>query len=281
MGELARFCDLSGAVSSACSSLRPRKPWRTFIQQIQINRLYWFIESGNEEGGKVNSIRACVFDAYGTLLDVHSAVMKNALKVGESAAALSNLWRQRQLEYSWTRSLMGTYVDFWQITVEALEFAMQTYKLEADDALKECLLNAYFELSAYPDTADTLKALKEQGYVTAIFSNGNDEMLQGAVRAGKLGHVLDACLSVDELKLYKPDPRVYQLVCDRLNVQKHEVCFVSSNAWDIAGAGSFGFKTVRINRQNGPLEYHFAPFVRQVQALADLPALLSREAAKA
>jgi 2-haloacid dehalogenase len=229
----------------------------------------------------LNSIRACVFDAYGTLLDVHSAVMQNADKLGKCAGSLSDLWRQRQLEYSWTRSMMGRYIDFWQITIEALDFAMQTYKLENEFALKESLLNAYSELSAYPDALDTLKALKAKGYVTAIFSNGNEDMLQGAVRAGKLDSVLDACLSVDELRLYKPDPRVYQMVCDRLNVQKHEVCFVSSNAWDVAGAGSFGFDTIRINRKKAPLEYHFAPFTQQVQTLSDLPALLSQGGAKA
>jgi 2-haloacid dehalogenase len=222
----------------------------------------------------VDSIQACVFDAYGTLLDVHSAVMQNADAVGKSAEAVSALWRQRQLEYSWTRTLMGTYVDFWQLTVEALDFCLKTYRLTEQQGLRKRLLDAYFELNAYPDAAETLDALRARGYITAILSNGNDAMLQGALKAGKLTGLLDFCLSVDELKIYKPDPRVYEFACHRLGVVPSAVCFVSSNAWDLGGAGAFGFNTVRINRQNAPLEYEFAPLKHQVKSLSELPALL-------
>ncbi|WP_233886359.1 haloacid dehalogenase type II [Paraburkholderia flagellata] len=228
----------------------------------------------------MDSIRACIFDAYGTLLDVHSAVMRNAEATGEHAEALSTLWRLRQLEYSWTRTLMGKYVDFWQITVDALDFALKTYQLETQGGLKERLLDAYLELGAYHDAAETLKSLRDRGYVTAILSNGNDAMLQGALKAGNLTDCLDACLSVDELKIYKPDPRVYQFACDRLSVTPGEVCFVSSNAWDLAGAGAFGFNTVRINRQSAPLEYDFSPLKHQVKALSELPALLPSSVSK-
>ncbi len=224
----------------------------------------------------MNSIRACVFDAYGTLLDVHSAVMGNADKVGDSADALSALWRQRQLEYSWTRGMMRKYADFWQLTIEALDFALQTYGLEDRPGLKESLLNAYFELKAYPDAAKSLEMLKAEGYITAILSNGNNDMLQGAISAGNLGGLLDDCISADDIKTYKPDPSVYQLACDRLDVRPHEVCFVSSNAWDVAGAAAFGFNAVRINRQGAPLEYHCAPSKHQLQALSELPLLLSQ-----
>lgn len=224
----------------------------------------------------MNSIRACVFDAYGTLLDVHSAVMGNADKVGDSADALSALWRQRQLEYSWTRGMMRKYADFWQLTIEALDFALQTYGLEGRPGLKESLLNAYFELKAYPDAAKSLEMLKAEGYITAILSNGNNDMLQGAISAGNLGGLLDDCISADDIKTYKPDPSVYQLACDRLDVHPHEVCFVSSNAWDVAGAAAFGFNAVRINRQGAPLEYHCAPSKHQLKALSELPLLLSQ-----
>jgi 2-haloacid dehalogenase len=222
----------------------------------------------------VDSIRACVFDAYGTLLDVHSAVMRNADAVGESAEAVSALWRQRQLEYSWTRTLMGSYADFWQLTEEALDFALKNFRLDGREGLRKRLLDAYFELGAYPDAAQTLAALRDKGYITAILSNGNDAMLQGALKAGQLTDLLDACLSVDELKVYKPDPRVYQMACDRLRVRPPEVCFVSSNAWDLGGAGAFGFNTVRINRQSAPLEYEFAPLKHQIRSLSELSSLL-------
>lgn len=224
----------------------------------------------------MNSIRACVFDAYGTLLDVHSAVMGNVNKVGESAEAFSALWRQRQLEYSWTRTMMGKYADFWQLTIEALDFALQTFGLEGKPGLREGLLNAYFELKAYPDAANCLATLKAQGYITAILSNGNNEMLQGAIRASNLSGLLDDCISADEIKIYKPDPSVYQLACDRLNIHPHEVCFVSSNAWDVGGAAAFGFNAIRINRQGAPLEYHCAPMKRQLTALCELPLLVSQ-----
>lgn len=224
----------------------------------------------------MSSIRVCVFDAYGTLLDVHSAVMAHGDEVGNSAEAFSALWRQRQLEYSWTRGVMGHYADFWQLTIEALDFALQTYGLDGRPGLKERLLNAYFELKAYPDAVTTLETLKSQGHVTAILSNGSNDMLQGAISAGNLGGVLDACISADDIKIYKPDPRVYQLACDRLGVRPDEVCFVSSNAWDVAGAAAFGFNAIRINRTDAPLEYHCAPMKHQLKALSELPMLLSQ-----
>jgi len=223
----------------------------------------------------MDGIRACVFDAYGTLLDVHSAVMRNAGAVGASADALSIAWRQRQLEYSWTRQLMGRYADFWQVTIDALEFALESYGLAGDEKLRTRLLDAYHELEAYSDAAPTLRAMKEHGFITAILSNGNRSMLDGATSAGNLDHLLDHSLSIDDIKIYKPDPRAYQLVCDRLHVQPHEVCFVSSNAWDVAGAAAFGFNSVRINRKADPIEYKFAPQKVQTSSLSDLSQLLA------
>lgn len=220
------------------------------------------------------SVRACVFDAYGTLLDIHSAVTRNAASIGEAANAFSSLWRQRQLEYTWTRSLMNQYADFWEITREALEYALKSFHLDGHDGLKESLMNSYLELAAYPDVADTLKEIKSSGMMTAVLSNGTPHMLREALQANRLWTHFDACLSVDELRLYKPHPRVYELACNRLGVRPEQVCFISANAWDLAGAASFGFKTIWINRDHLPGEYQFATLHSQQRSLSEVPAAI-------
>ncbi len=225
----------------------------------------------------LESVRACVFDAYGTLLDVHSAVSRNSASVGEVADALSSLWRQRQLEYTWTRSLMNQYADFWEVTREALEYALESFHLDGHDSLKESLMNSYLELAAYPDVADTLQRIRSLGMTTAVLSNGTPHMLREALQANHLSANFDACLSVDELKLYKPDPRVYQLACDRLGVSPQQVCFISANTWDLAGAAAFGFNTVWINRYNLAREYKFATLYSQQRSLSEVPALLGAD----
>jgi 2-haloacid dehalogenase len=241
----------------------------------------------------IKDIRACVFDAYGTLLDVNSAVARNAaLNAALTAvlaktktktktearaslsAPLSQLWRQKQLEYTWTRTLMNRYADFWQVTEEALDFALKTYSLDGDAELKNSLLQSYLSLTAYPDAAQALAQIATLDLTTAILSNGTPHMLQEALRANQLEELIDPCLSVDEIRIYKPDPRVYQLASDRLGLSPRQICFVSSNPWDVAGAASFGFKAVRINRQNSPPEYAFAATHAHVSTLAELPALL-------
>jgi 2-haloacid dehalogenase len=228
-------------------------------------------------------IRACVFDAYGTLLDINSAVTRNAAlsaalaKTQDAAslsASLSALWRQKQLEYTWTRTLMNRYADFWQVTEEALDFALKTHALNRDADLKNSLLQSYLSLTAYPDAAQTLAQIAALDLTIAILSNGTPHMLQEALRANQLQELIDPCLSVDEIRIYKPDPRVYQLACDRLDLSPAQICFISSNPWDLAGAASFGFKAVRINRQNSAEEYAFAATHAQVSTLAELPALL-------
>jgi 2-haloacid dehalogenase len=213
-----------------------------------------------------------LFDAYGTLLDVHSAVARNSASVGDVAAAFSSLWRQRQLEYTWTRSLMNQYADFWEITREALEYALESFHLDGQGDLKESLMNSYLELTAYPDVANTLQKIKSLGLITAVLSNGTPQMLRQALHANRLSTYFDFCLSVDELKVYKPHPRVYELACDRLGVGPQQVCFISSNAWDLAGAASFGFKTIWINRGNLAGEYKFAGLHRQQRSLSEIPA---------
>lgn len=221
------------------------------------------------------SIRAFVFDAYGTLLDLSSAISHNASVLGDRAEALSALWRQRQLEYTWTRSLMNRYIDFWKVTEEALEFALKSFGFDRDIELKQSLLQSYLELSAFPDATEALHKLKSLGHTTAVLSNGTSTMLHTVLSANNLLESLDDYLSVEELKTYKPDPRVYQLVCERFHLAPHQIVFISSNTWDLAGAASFGFNGVWINRKNQPREYNYVSLYAQLSSLSEIPVLLS------
>lgn len=223
-----------------------------------------------------DSIRTCIFDAYGTLLDVNSAVTRNAACIGEVGDALSGLWRQRQLEYTWTRSLMKRYTDFWAITEEALDYALETFSLHEKPGLKQALMKSYLELGAYPEVAGALEQIKTMGFRTAILSNGTLHMLLQAMQSGDLLRHIDLCLSVDEMKIYKPDPAVYGYACERLSVTPAQVCFVSANVWDLAGAAAVGFHVVRVNRQSQPKEYKFAPIDAEIHSLSELPALLRK-----
>lgn len=218
--------------------------------------------------------RLALFDAYGTLLDVHAAVARHAARLGERAVPFSALWRARQLEASWILSAAGAYEDFWSITDRALGHAMAVHGL-ADPALRADLLSAYRELGAWPDAAPALEALRGAGLATGILSNGTPEMLEAAVAAGGLGPLLDAVLSVHPLRRYKPDPRVYALALERFGHQPHEVAFVSSNAWDAYGAMRFGFRVFWVNRAGGPVEYWLDETATVLPGLHALPALLA------
>lgn len=220
------------------------------------------------------SPKAAVFDAYGTLLDVHSAVARHTATLGDKAAPLSALWRSKQLEASWILSATGAYEDFWSITDRALGHAMQAHGL-SDPALRSALLSAYRELGAYPDAAPALRALRAKGLATAILSNGTPGMLAAAVEAGALGPLLDDVLSVHPLRRYKPDRRVYALATERFGCQPHEVAFVSSNAWDAYGAARFGFRVFWVNRAGGPVEYWLDELAAVLPGLDPLPPLLA------
>ena len=191
-------------------------------------------------------ITACVFDAYGTLFDVHSAVRRYSNQIKESEA-VSALWRAKQLEYTWLRSLMGRYVDFWQVTADALDFALETYGI-SDTVIRQDLLQAYMTLSCYSEVPDVLDRLKRKGIRCAILSNGSPQMLSSAVKNSGLSEFFDAVISVDMIGQYKPDPRVYRLAVDELKVEKSKIAFQSSNAWDAAGANAYGFNVVWVNR---------------------------------
>ncbi len=214
---------------------------------------------------------AFVFDAYGTLLDVHAAISRYRGQAGPDADRLSEIWRSKQLEYSWTLTLAGRYVDFWTLTQRALDYALARVP-SVDKALRPQLLDAYFALDAFPDARSTLRALKAKGHRTAILSNGSPDMLKGAVDAAGIAGDLDAVLSVDVLKMFKPRPEVYALVTSRFACKPGDVMFVSSNRWDVMGAAAFGFDACWINRSNMPDEYpDFAP----TRILRDLNALTS------
>mgnify|MGYP003949031083 FL=1 len=194
----------------------------------------------------LTGITACVFDAYGTLFDVHSAVRRDSNQIKESEA-VSALWRAKQLEYTWLRSLMGRYVDFWQVTADALDFALETYGI-SDTVIRQDLLQAYMTLSCYSEVPDVLDRLKRKGIRCAILSNGSPQMLSSAVKNSGLSEFFDAVISVDMISQYKPDPRVYRLAVDELKVEKSKIAFQSSNAWDAAGANAYGFNVVWVNR---------------------------------
>jgi 2-haloacid dehalogenase len=197
---------------------------------------------------------AYVFDAYGTLFDVHAAVRRHASEIGPQGPALSQLWRAKQLEYSWVRSLMGAYRDFWQLTEEALDFALAAMP-DVDRSVRATLLDAYFKLDCYPEVPGVLKALKARGAKVAILSNGSPAMLESAVRNAALDEIIDDIFSVDALRVFKTAPEVYDLVTTSYRAYPEAISFQSSNRWDIAGAAKFGFRPVWINRNQMPDEY--------------------------
>ncbi len=214
---------------------------------------------------------AFVFDAYGTLFDVHAAIGRHRAAVGPDADRLSELWRTKQLEYSWTLTLAGRYEKFWTLTERALDFSLARFPA-VDRAIKPKLMDAYLTLDAFADARATLAALKARGHATAVLSNGSPDMLAAAVAAARIGGDLDAVLSVDAVRMYKPRPEVYRLVTDRFAIAPADVAFVSSNRWDVMGATAFGFRAAWINRGKMPDEY---PDLAPVRVLNDLGGLLA------
>ena len=221
---------------------------------------------------RMAGIRACVFDAYGTLFDVHSAVAGLRDRLGGQGDALSQLWRTKQLEYTWLRALMARHADFWQVTGEALDHALA--RTRVDPAVRAPLLQAYLTLDAYPEVPDVLRRLRAGGLKTAILSNGEPKMLAAGARSAGIDGLLDAVLSVETVGVFKPDPRVYQLAVDRLGVPADAIAFQSSNAWDVHGAACFGLRPVWINRQSAPPERLPGAPEHTLEDLSGLPALL-------
>jgi 2-haloacid dehalogenase len=197
--------------------------------------------------------KAFLFDAYGTLFDLHSVVVRAGNNIPGDLQALSNLWRQKQLEYTWLRSLMERYEDFWHVTEAALHSAVTQLRIHASDAQLERLLQAYLLPSAFPDARVALDAFK--GAPLAILSNGSPKMLESAVRHNGLEHCFAEVISVDKVKTYKPSPRAYALGTEILNLPASEILFSSSNPWDAAGAKAFGYKVCWCNRSQGHVEH--------------------------
>lgn len=204
-------------------------------------------------------ITTCVFDAYGTLFDVAAAARQAASEPGFEALAnkwpeLAQHWRLKQLQYTWLRAITQAHTDFWDVTQDGLDWALEATGLDGDGVLRKRLLDLYWELQAYPEVPAMLAALKEAGLQTAILSNGSPAMLQGAVQSAGVADLLDDILSVESVGIFKPDYRVYDLVGERFGCAKDEVLFVSSNGWDAAGASGYGFVTAWVNRAGEPID---------------------------
>jgi len=200
------------------------------------------------------SFKAYVFDAYGTLFDVHSAVSRHSAVVGENPGRVSEIWRNKQLEYTWVRTGMDRYRDFWQLTADALDFALAVVPGSNVDC-RQTLLDAYMTLDCYEEVPSVLKTLQEKGVKTAILSNGSPDMLSAAVNSAGLAGLLDHQFSVDEIGVFKTDAATYAMVTDEYGIMPDEIAFQSSNRWDIAGATAFGFRCHWVNRTGQPDEY--------------------------
>ncbi len=204
-------------------------------------------------------ITTCIFDAYGTLFDVAAAARQAASEpsfapLAQDWPVLAEQWRLKQLQYTWLRAITGAHTDFWEVTQDGLDWALEKTGHAGDAALRARLLALYWELEAYPEVPAMLAALKAAGLNTAILSNGSPDMLDGAVQSAQIGDLLDDCLSVQSVGIFKPDARVYDLVGERFDVARDEVLFVSSNGWDAAGAAGYGFVTAWVNRAGEPVD---------------------------
>jgi 2-haloacid dehalogenase len=223
--------------------------------------------------GRLNGVKACVFDAYGTLFDFAAAARGCRDALGDKIDQLTALWRDKQLQYTWLRAAQGRHADFWQVTGDALDFALETLGIE-DRILRDRLMTLYLTLDPFPEVPGVLDSLKRAGLLTAILSNGSPKMLEAAAKGAKIDGLLDAILSVEQVGVYKPHPKVYQLAVDRLGVPASAVAFQSSNAWDAYAASAFGMQVVWCNRYGQRRERLPGAPDREVRSLAELPALV-------
>ena len=196
----------------------------------------------------MKNIKAIIFDAYGTLFDVNSAAKKCKGKIGDKWEGFANYWRTTQLEYTWLRSLMNRHKDFWQVTEDSLDKSMQAFKI--DSSMRNELLDLYKVLSTFPEVKEVLNKLKEKNYKLAILSNGTPFLLNELVKSNNLDNIFDDIFSIEEVKTYKPDPKVYNIPIKKYQIQKNEVAYLSANTWDVSAGGNYGFNPVWINRNN-------------------------------
>ena len=197
----------------------------------------------------MKNIKAIIFDAYGTLFDVNSAAEKCKDKIGDKWEPFANFWRTTQLEYTWLRSLMKRHKDFWQITEDSLDKSIKAYDI--DPSMKNELLNLYKVLSPFKEVPETLKILKEKDFKLAILSNGTPSLLDELVKSNNLNDLFDDIFSIEEVGIYKPDSKVYDLPIKKYKIEKNEVAFLSANTWDVSGGGNYGFNSIWVNRSNG------------------------------
>jgi 2-haloacid dehalogenase len=221
----------------------------------------------------MEGIRACVFDAYGTLFDYASAAASCRGDLGDKLEDLTALWREKQLQYTWLRTLEGRHADFWQVTGDALDFALDTLGMESRP-LRNRLMSLYLALAPFPEVPETLQRLKAAGLKTAILSNGSPSMLSAVVDNAGIGEFLDLTLSVEEVGVYKTHPKAYQLAVDRLGITRTAISFQSSNAWDAHAASAFGMRVVWCNRYGQPRERLPGAPDFEIRTLAELPRLL-------
>jgi len=220
----------------------------------------------------MKNIKAIIFDAYGTLFDVNSAAEKCKDKIGKKWESFSNYWRTTQLEYTWLRNLMGRHKDFWQITEDSLDKSMKVF--EIDSSMKIDLLNLYKILSTFPEVKDALNILKEKKYKLAILSNGTPSLLNELVKSNNLDNIFDDVFSIEEVKAYKPDPKVYNIPIKKYQIQKNEVAYLSANTWDVSAGGNYGFNPIWVNRNNNIFDnLDFKP-VNEIKNLKDINNLL-------
>ena len=196
----------------------------------------------------MQNIKAIIFDAYGTLFDVNSAAKKCKDKIGDKWENFANYWRTTQLEYTWLRSLMKRHKDFWQVTEDSLEKSMKVFKI--DSSMRNELLNLYKILSPFSEVPEVLKNLKKKNYKLAILSNGTPSLLNELVKSNNLENIFDDILSIEEVKIYKPDSKVYDIPVKKYKIEKNEFAYLSANTWDVSGAGNYGFNPVWVNRNN-------------------------------
>ncbi len=196
----------------------------------------------------MKNIKAIIFDAYGTLFDVNSAAEKCKDKIGGKWQSFANYWRTTQLEYTWLRSLMKRHKDFWQVTEDSLDKSMKAYKI--DSSMKDELLDLYKILSPFKEVPEVLKTLKEKNLKLAILSNGTPALLNQLVKSNNLENLFDDLFSIEEVRIYKPDSKVYDMPTKKYQIQKNEVAFLSANTWDVSGAGNYGYNSIWVNRNN-------------------------------
>ena len=220
---------------------------------------------------KISNIKVCAFDAYGTCFDINSAAKLIKNKIGKSWLEFSNTWRTTQLEYTWLRSLMRNHKDFWEITKNSLDYAMKKHAIKTK--YRNELLQLYKKLEVYPDLKNTLEYLRNKKIKCCILSNGTPKLLKQLTKNAKIGNLFDSLISIEEVKIYKPDPKVYQLVTKKYSCKPKQVCFLSSNSWDIVGSRSFGFQSIWVNRSNNNfdnLDFKPKKTIRNLKELTNL-----------